>query len=275
MSIGQDIAEVLDELGMTVEVRRPYTDEYDWFQERIELSPADSGSSTFEREFSANGSLRYNTQIESGDVLNVAVSGLSYLVLTKKPMGFEDSIIEYSSLLYKCNTFGIVLKQIDGGEWDTSYRVQVKWVPVYRGIIPAIIVDSGQVDPGVSRGVVRNIFNDTTFVASVVHISGWHNIPPTSRYRVFSIKDFTWNEWEESLTYSKKEYVLSSDYRLFRSLIKDNTGNDPLYTSQDDFEDEYYVKCWQEIPYTDIQIEKLDFTRFENVIVYNAVTDLR
>ncbi len=275
MSIGQDIAEVLDELGMTVEVRRPDTDEYEWFQERIELTTSETSSNPFDREFLANASFRHNTQIECGDIVRTTVSSIPYVVLTKTPQGFEDQVIEFNSLLYRCNVSGIVLKQIDAGSWASDYTNQAKWVPVYAGAVPIVLASSQQVDAGAVRGVLKQPFGEFENAPNDVFISGWYHVPGLSRFRYFSVKYFPWIEWEESVSYNKKDLVLSSDYRLFKSIIKDNIGNDPIYTSQDNYEDEYYIKCWEEIPYTDVKLERTDTTRFENVIVYSASSDLR
>ncbi len=273
MSIGQDISEVLDELGMTVEIQRPDTDEYDWFREKIELSALERTAQPFYREYMVVGSFRYDTQIVSGDVLRVVATGKSYIVLSTHPEGFEDEIIEHSAYLYKCNTLGIALRQTDTGQWDSSYRNMAKWVPVHQRIIPVLFYDVRSFE---RTGETSLEWGSVTGVLNEVHISGYYNLPPLSRFRIFNLdKEYAWVEWEESISYNKKDLVFSSDYRLFKSIINDNLGNDPIYTSQDNYEDDYYVKCWQEIPHRDMRIGKADISRFENVIVYAATEDTR
>jgi len=97
-----------------------------------------------------------------------------------------------------------------------------------------------------------------------------------TRFRVFLEKFDSWLEWDESEVYAKGTKVFSEDYKLFKSIKNDNVGNDPRYSSAEySFEDEYYEQFWKEIPYRDYKFEKMDMNRFENVLVYMAVEDLR
>lgn len=95
--IGDDIKAVIEELGTLVCIYRTPSNIY----EKITYDIVESGSSEFSREFLINGSFSNVTNIVIGDVLNF--NGTDYLVISKVPDMFEGEVVEYVSMLYKCN----------------------------------------------------------------------------------------------------------------------------------------------------------------------------
>jgi hypothetical protein len=268
MSIGADIAEVLNELGMVATVSRPGTTS---FQEKIEVEVPYRISQPFIREFLAEGGLRYNTRIQSGDILVVSKSGYQYLVMSLLPEGFEDEIIEWTAFLYKCNRKGIVLKQVDTDDWDANYQNTMRWEPVYEEIIPFLLYDKQAFDRAITLQYTWEQFASTS---NELYMSGWYEIPTLGRLRIFE-EDFSeWKIWSELTTYSIGAKVLDPDeYRLFVSLVNNNTDNHPILDEYDEYEvDPIY---WREVKYMDLKIERVDLNRFENVNVFSVAADVR
>jgi len=265
MTIGADISEVLNELGMTVTVYRPNTTS---FQEKIEISTPYRISQPFIREFLAEGGLRYNTQIRSGDLIRASQSGYTYLVMSLLPEGFEDQIIEWTAFLYKCNRKGIILKQIDTDDWDQNYQNTVTWEPVYEEIIPFLLYDKQAFDRAIT---FQYNWEQFASLSNELYMSGWYDIPTLSRMRIFEEDIEQWTIWNSTTVYLLGAKVLSNDYRLFVSLIADNENNDPLY----DEYDEYDEVAWREVPFLELKLERVDLNRFENVNVFSVVADVR
>jgi hypothetical protein len=103
-SIGADIKEVMDELGVTATILRSPTN----ITEKI-TTEADYVSSTnpFMQEHHTNIGLNYNTQVVTGDLLQILND--YHLVIAKVPDMFEGEMVEFTAALYKCNVSGAVL----------------------------------------------------------------------------------------------------------------------------------------------------------------------
>jgi hypothetical protein len=265
MSIGADIEDVLEELGMTVSVIRPNVTTV---QEKIEISTPYRVSQPFIREFLSEGSLRYNTAIQPGDILTGVKTGLSYLVMSINPEGFEDEVIEYVAFLYKCNRKGIILQQVDADDWDQQYRSTMRWEHVYTEVIPFLLYDKQAFDRAITLQYTWEQFASTS---AELYFSGWYDVPTLSRLRIFQQDLGTWQFWNELTSYAIGETVLIPDtYQMFISLTNYNTDNNPIEA------DEYDpVLHWREIPYIDLKLERVDFNRFENVNIFSAAADVR
>lgn len=95
--IGIDIAEVFAELGVEITILRSPVN----LQEKIVYEVNALSANTFLREHLLNCSLAYNTNVVTGDI--ILFHDCYYLVVNKTADDFENSIVEYSSTLYKCN----------------------------------------------------------------------------------------------------------------------------------------------------------------------------
>lgn len=99
--IGVDIASVINELGVLATVIKEINGSVQTSTEKITYEINEQATNTFVREFHLNASFAYNTVINSGDVIQF--EGNSYLVSNKTPDTFENTIVEYASVIYKCN----------------------------------------------------------------------------------------------------------------------------------------------------------------------------
>jgi hypothetical protein len=83
----------------------------------------------FIREFFREASLPYNTAVVAGDVVKFAPTHEVFLVTSRTPKIFENEVISYESVLYKCNVSG-ELKRFSGETRDADYHLQ----PVFQTV---------------------------------------------------------------------------------------------------------------------------------------------
>lgn len=101
--IGEDIKEVLEELGSTVTVVKPNGTT---FIEKVDLTEYPTSSTEFIRQYFASLTLFHDTLIVSGDVL--LVNGQYYLVVKSTESSFENFTVDYTASGYRCNVYGRV-----------------------------------------------------------------------------------------------------------------------------------------------------------------------
>jgi len=115
LSLGDDIKEVYEEIGMAVTILRAGGD---ISGEYIDSEP-DAGTSFIRRAF-----FPATTQAVPGDIIEIpAVGGGKYLVVLLIPDVFEDSPFEYGSLLYQCNFQGRIERLSQAR--NTSYQLEM------------------------------------------------------------------------------------------------------------------------------------------------------
>jgi len=95
--IGLDIAEVINELGVTATIFRSPTN----LTEKIVYEVNELSANAFLRENMLNCSFQYQTVIVTGDIIQF--HSQKYLVINTTADDFEDAITEYAGVLYKCN----------------------------------------------------------------------------------------------------------------------------------------------------------------------------
>jgi len=257
MSISSDIALVLDEVGTRVNITRP---DGTSFIEKIDLYTPSRVSHPFIREFLSEATFRSSTKIVSGDIIEVVASGLIYMVLSIVPDYFEDEVTENTAFLYKCNKEGIILYGADADQRDDRYRSELRWEPVYENMVPVLLYDKQAFDRAIT---LHERWGQLAVTSNELYISGFYIAPVLSRLRLFSIP-VDWTIWDSGSTYSLNQTVISDDdYKAFKSLV--NSNNEILTE----------ISAWQEIPYRDMKIERVDLSRFDNVFVYNAIEDMR
>jgi hypothetical protein len=100
MALGPDIKEVYDELGASVTIvnRSPVVT-----GEKILYEINAQGTKPFIREHHLDCSFPYDSTIATGDILLMNETGRYHMVMNKTPELFEDSVVEYSGVLYLCN----------------------------------------------------------------------------------------------------------------------------------------------------------------------------
>lgn len=125
--IGLDIQEVIDELGVSVEILRSPVN----LTEKIIYEMNSQATKPFIREFHRDGSFSNTTNITTGDVLHIITTNEYMLVMNKTPDMFENEVVEYASVLYKCN-FAPPSKISRPGPQvrDANYNLTESWIDV-------------------------------------------------------------------------------------------------------------------------------------------------
>lgn len=100
VGLGVDIKEVYSELGTAISIitRDPIIT-----GERVIYELNSQATKPFIREHHLDSTFPYDTEVTTDDVLEFDVTGDHFLVMNKTPEMFENSIVEYSMVLYKCN----------------------------------------------------------------------------------------------------------------------------------------------------------------------------
>lgn len=100
VGLGADIKEVYSELGTAVSIinRTPIIT-----GEKVIYELNSQATKPFIREHHLDSTFPYDTAVTTNDILEFDLTGDHFLVMNKTPEMFENSIVEYSMVLYKCN----------------------------------------------------------------------------------------------------------------------------------------------------------------------------
>lgn len=127
MTIGPDIAEVLQEVGIAITIEdvdgNQTTGEYSYTE------PNSQVTKPFIKEFFLEGWLSYITAANVGDYIIFGVTGDRYIVMNKTPQIFENAVIKYDIILYKTNVVVDVLRPTtDESNRDAqTYQLVTTW----------------------------------------------------------------------------------------------------------------------------------------------------
>ena len=78
-------------------------------------------SNPFHREFFLETSFPYDTESNSGDVVEFESTGQKHIIMTKSPVIFQNAIIENSNVLYRCNVSGELTRPARTLDPDSEY----------------------------------------------------------------------------------------------------------------------------------------------------------
>lgn len=127
--IGYDIADVLDELGMTVEIQervRPIIEKVDYDSNSQMTKP-------FNAEHFLMMMFTHHTQIVAGDLLYAVTQDVHYRVMNCFPEVFEDAVIYKQGIVYKCNEVVSVYSPVE--ERDTkTLQMKTGWNAVHNKV---------------------------------------------------------------------------------------------------------------------------------------------
>lgn len=121
MAIGLDIKEVHSEIGAQVTILRDagnITGEY------VVLKVNRQVTKPFVREFFVQGEFSYDSQVVSGDVVQV-VDGRKFIVMNRTPEIFENAIAFLDCVLYKVNVAGSIYRL--SVEKNAGYKKVPTW----------------------------------------------------------------------------------------------------------------------------------------------------
>jgi len=119
MSIGPDIKEAIWDVGTsyTILLPTPVT-----ASEKLVYKGNAQATKPFIREFFLEATLAYDTLVTPGAIIRATTPAIPYLVMNKTPSIFEDEVIEYKTVLYKCNVSGELSRISGESSWNDNYE---------------------------------------------------------------------------------------------------------------------------------------------------------
>ena len=125
MSIGIDIEEVLEEVGSAYVLVRDagnVSGEYGTFKYTAQATKP------ITLEHFRRARMAYNTEAVAGDVLEFTTSSERFMIMNKMPKMFENAVVQYDAILYKCNVSSGELLRPSGEVWNSStYHKETQW----------------------------------------------------------------------------------------------------------------------------------------------------
>jgi hypothetical protein len=165
MPIGSDIAEVMDELGITATILRSPSN----IKEKITYDVNTASTNYFATGAFLNTSFRYNTKIIVGDLLQFGES--TYLVISSTPDIFEGGIVEYVGSVLKCNTPATtyIARYFETQDPD-SYVITAIWT-VESDVMGLIYADTRGVVPSASdTGGMAQVFKLECYIPGTIDV---------------------------------------------------------------------------------------------------------
>ena len=130
MPIGEDIKDVLEELGTSLSIYKYPGPTI--IQEVIDHEFFTTHSSEFLRQFFSGVTLCYDTQLLSGDV--VKVGDTFFLCTTLAPNNFENEPVDYTGVFYRCNVLGKLSRYLQNADFNANYVKERTWVPIHTDV---------------------------------------------------------------------------------------------------------------------------------------------
>jgi hypothetical protein len=133
MSVGSDIKEVVVEIGSSFNrvIFDGISGESLSSAEYLDFEPNSQVTKPFIREFFLEATFPYDSESKAGDVIAIPETSHKFMIMNKTPVLFEDSPVEQSVVLYKCNVSG-ELSRPSGETSLDNYRTQDIWSPVKK-----------------------------------------------------------------------------------------------------------------------------------------------
>ena len=121
MSIGNDIAEVLEEVGSSIVILSSGAAEF------VDIEINFQVTKPLIMSYFKKCTLAYDSTAVCGDIINFDTTGDYYLITTLNSEEFENAIITKQGLLYMCNVSGELLRS-SGEAWNTqTYHKEPAW----------------------------------------------------------------------------------------------------------------------------------------------------
>ena len=130
MSVGEDIKEAIEEVGSAYTILRDsgnITDEIGLLEYSAQVTKPLTIES-FRR-----GTMGFDTQIVTGDVIEFGIIDQRFIVTNTMPDMFENAIVQYDTVLYKCNIESGELMRPSGEAWSSAYHKESQWETVKAG----------------------------------------------------------------------------------------------------------------------------------------------
>lgn len=134
--IGEDIREVIDELGMEVHILERDDSP---LVERIDYDSNQQLTKPFTAEHYMSCTFTHSSAVIPGDLLYIPVAGTHYRVMNTFSEVFENMVIYKQGILYKCNTVVSVYSPVEVR--DDNYHTETEWIQRDYGNVTSLITD--------------------------------------------------------------------------------------------------------------------------------------
>lgn len=138
MSIGPDIKEVFEELGMPVTLYKvdgsTVTGEFIDYDDTFHKATTE-----LQRQFALTVSFAYDSQAVAGDIVQLVGFDTYYIVISLKPSYFEATVVILEGYLLKCNVLGRFARQT---ETRNGYDLSVTW-PTVQDLVYGVQFERG------------------------------------------------------------------------------------------------------------------------------------
>lgn len=130
MAIGQDIKDVLEELGTSLSIYKYPGPTI--IEEVCDHEFFSTHSSEFLRQFFSGITVPFDTQLLSGDI--VAAMGYHFLCTTLAPNNFENAPVDYTAVFYRCNVLGKLDRYPQNATFDANYVKTRTWTTIHDNV---------------------------------------------------------------------------------------------------------------------------------------------
>lgn len=134
MSVGVDIKEALEEVGVAYTILR---DSGDVEGEYGLLEASSQTTKPLTLEHFRKSMIPYDTELATGDVVTFDVIDETFLATNMIPELFENAVAHYDAVFYKCNINSGELMRPSGETWDDpldQYHKETEWETIKTGI---------------------------------------------------------------------------------------------------------------------------------------------
>lgn len=207
MSIGPDLAEVYEEVGVSIKIYKPSGVEVDG--EYLDFDINRQVTKPFIREFFVEASFSYITEAIAGDVVELLVDGRKFLIMNLTGEFFEDQIITRSAVLYKCNEVATIKRPTKAG-WDADYKKEITWPDV--AIDAPILLTERFFGTGLGA-VGPQDFMEYDILDNQMYISAYYGVKPLDRVWLSDTEFFQVDFVEKRKFEGVWSCVLSEDTR--------------------------------------------------------------
>lgn len=207
MSIGPDLAEVLPEVGTLVKIYKP--DGTIISGEYLDFDINRQVTKPFIREFFIEASFSYITKAAGGDVIEFIADGRKFLIMNLTGELFEDAVISYSAVMYKCNEVATI-KRPTKGIWGNGYKKELTWPNVVVDV-PILLTERFF---GTGLGAVEpRDFLEYDILDNQIYISAYYGVRPMDRVWLSDTEFFKVDFVEKRKFEGVYSCVLSEDTR--------------------------------------------------------------
>jgi hypothetical protein len=177
MSLGTDIKEVLQELGIAVHVIRDggiLSGEY------LMMEANSRASNPFLRQFSRYAKLSFDSILREGDIIKFVDQGSYYINTNMIPLELEGDVYWQETGLYQCNVSG-ELRRPSGEVWDTQTSHKMPVFGVAKSNVYGLLVEVAQ-----SEKLEEENFGQVTSTVKRLFVPSGVGVQVNDRYEPYS-----------------------------------------------------------------------------------------